>query len=281
MAVFVLLAAAAGTWIVATDLGRPLMVAWARLKDVVDGTAQEVVDVLFEGFPRYFYHVTHVFYQTLGDIHLVYQLLHLLVSAQVGGGPDVVFDLELTDGLLHVLLIAHDLSLKGIELCTVHLSRELAVKLLFDAVDRLIATVGDLVDNLVHRRCTYIYADLSSRMLQGLFYIGSKEVVEFVDEVEVGLVIECVLPGNNEIGLLELIEHLDALNSGIASLTLLQDLVDIAEGFCRESLKDFSRMVPDVFSIAVYYLCLAGLTCEAHAQHAEAFLQVGYRIYRE
>ena len=119
-------------------------------------------------------------------------------------------------------------------------------------------------------------------MTIGFVYMWSEEVVEIIEEIELGMEVDSVIIGEDEIHLLYLLATDKGLADGdTAALTHLYHLLDIHQGLGIALMEHFQRMFPDILGDANGYLLLPGLSYETTAHQGEGLLEVGNGIVTE
>ena len=119
-------------------------------------------------------------------------------------------------------------------------------------------------------------------MAIGFVYMWGEEVVEIIGEIELSMMIDPVIIGEDEIHLLYLLATDKRLtNSDTAALTHLYHLLDIHQGLGIALMEHFQRMFPDILGDANGYLLFPGLSHETTAHQGEGLLEVGNGIVTE
>ena len=105
--------------------------------------------------------------------------------------------------------------------------------------------------------------------------MGCEEVVELIEEVEFGVVVQRIVVGEHQVHLLYLqVRDMGLANDDIAALTLLYHLLDEHQGVCGTLMEYIQGMLTDVSCNAVGYLFLPRLPDETPTHQPKGFLEV-------
>ena len=136
------------------------------------------------------------------------------------------------------------------------------------------ALVGYLKDDSIERCLQRLVGTVVHRILHHLVDMRCKEVVEFINEIEVGCVLIFVLVSNHEVHLLQLVVELSTLHRNMTTLTLLQELVHQIQILRPQAAQYISRTCLDILIVCLHDASLIGLAREAHPHHPKPFPQV-------
>ena len=101
--------------------------------------------------------------------------------------------------------------------------------------------------------------------------MGSKNIMEFIKEIELGLVVLLIEVGQDEFHLLNLqMKDIGLANDNVTTLPHLHHLLDIHQGVAFTLVEDLQGVFPDILSNAIGNLLFSRLANEAPAHQTES-----------
>jgi len=141
------------------------------------------------------------------------------------------------------------------------------------------ALVAYLKDNCIKRYLQCLVGTVVHGMCHHFVDMGCKEVMEFVDDIEVSCILLLVLSADHEVHLLQLVIDLCTLHRKMPSPSLLQDVAHQLQVLWPQTAQHIDRITLDILIVCLNDPSLIGLAREAHPHHPEPFPQVLNGVY--